>query len=888
MRKSNLRMVYGIVILLSMFILSTLSLANQTDTHYLIDNYQTVYESLVSEEGNRVRYVNLNPFILHPDYLVEGDRVILNLFTDVTLEAIIEKITTQLNTTTVRGIIEEKTFSHIIITFTDDNISILINVPEKQTTYRVMYDTEKKVYKLVEINYKNLDELEPMSVLLPDPDSEESPSTIPKIDMEHQTVNDPATITVMVVYTPAASKWAADRGGINNIIAIAMGNSQLTADNSNVGVTFELIHSAEVNYIESSSGSTDLSRLQSTNDGHMDEVHEWRNIYGADLVSLLAVRDDVGGMAYLMNNPNGNSAWGFSLSRIQQTAGLTFIHEVGHTMGLHHHKQQNYQPGPGLFSYSAGWRWFDNISGYCTVMTYTSGQYFSDGRNASRIPVFSSPLITYNGISTGHVLNGDNSRTVREMKHKIAAYRSVPGNLSVTIEPDEVKSLGAKWRVLNQKWLESEDVIILQPGTHTIEFSDVLGWTKPSNMQAVVYQNETTEVFELYTPTKYNILVSANPSEGGTFTGNGEYNHDDTVTLMAYENDGYEFVNWTNGNTILTTNKSYTFKALQNQTLSCNFLKVPSYTVFSNIVAGNGTVNPPTQEVLHGKKAMFDIQPSIGYSIGEVTGCGGTLNGSTYTTGPITQNCSISVTFNIDSYTVTTNTTNGGSVQPTSRVVTHGSITSFQLTPNDWYTIGEVTGCGGTLNGSTYTTGPITQNCSISVTFNINKYVVTANIEEGSGSITPESKLVPHGDNASFKLIPDEGYTIGSIAGCEGALNGDTYTVGPITQNCSIMVTFNLKEYQVTSNVIEGAGVITPEIQIVKYGERTIFEVIADEDYVIETVTGCGGTLSGSTYTTDPITQDCSVDVKFSPKEESIITGSSDGGGGCFITSMLK
>ncbi|MBF0266069.1 MAG: hypothetical protein HQL46_12425 [Gammaproteobacteria bacterium] len=43
------------------------------------------------------------------------------------------------------------------------------------------------------------------------------------------------------------------------------------------------------------------------------------------------------------------------------------------------------------------------------------------------------------------------------------------------------------------------------------------------------------------------------------------------------------------------------------------------------------------------------------------------------------------------------------------------------MTPSTGYSINQVIGCGGSLNGNTYTTAVITEACSISVTFTANK-----------------------------------------------------------------------------------------------------------------------------------------------------------------------
>lgn len=59
----------------------------------------------------------------------------------------------------------------------------------------------------------------------------------------------------------------------------------------------------------------------------------------------------------------------------------------------------------------------------------------------------------------------------------------------------------------------------------------------------------------------------------------------------------------------------------------------------------------------------------------------------------------------------------GGSISPTSRSVLRGEITTFSIAADNGYTISSATGCGGTLNGTTYTTAAIQDNCTVNVVF---------------------------------------------------------------------------------------------------------------------------------------------------------------------------
>ena len=60
----------------------------------------------------------------------------------------------------------------------------------------------------------------------------------------------------------------------------------------------------------------------------------------------------------------------------------------------------------------------------------------------------------------------------------------------------------------------------------------------------------------------------------------------------------------------------------------------------------------------------------------------------------------------------------------------------------------------------------------------------------GSGSITPTSAQVDHGDTVEFTVLPDRGQVIESAQGCGGELVGNTFTTAPVTTDCNLSIEF--------------------------------------------------------------------------------------------------
>lgn len=84
------------------------------------------------------------------------------------------------------------------------------------------------------------------------------------------------------------------------------------------------------------------------------------------------------------------------------------------------------------------------------------------------------------------------------------------------------------------------------------------------------YNTLGSELWVLDIP--WYINTSSQPAAGGTTTGGGGYYQGDAVNLVATPNPNYEFVNWTEASSPVSTNPAYSFTCGQyNRTLVANF-----------------------------------------------------------------------------------------------------------------------------------------------------------------------------------------------------------------------------------------------------------------------------------------------------------------------------
>ncbi len=240
-------------------------------------------------------------------------------------------------------------------------------------------------------------------------------------------------------------------------------------------------------------------------------------------------------------------------------------------------------------------------------------------------------------------------------------------------------------------------------------------------------------------------------------------------------------------------------------------------SIFGTIPAGTGgEVDPAIQLVEPGSEASFTVTPDTGYKADALVGgtCPiGAWDGSTYTTGAATANCSVEFSFSLLAYIVAAEAGPGGAIDPASRTVDHGTPAVFTVTPDTGYSIAGVTGCGGSLEGNTYTTGAVTENCTVTATFSLNTYTLAYTVE-GNGTITGASpQTVGYGSNgSSVEAVPDTGH---HFAGWSDGLTDNPRVDTNVTGDISVAALFAINQYTVTFRDYDGALINT---QMVAYG----------------------------------------------------------------------
>ena len=230
-----------------------------------------------------------------------------------------------------------------------------------------------------------------------------------------------------------------------------------------------------------------------------------------------------------------------------------------------------------------------------------------------------------------------------------------------------------------------------------------------------------------FTAITYTITVSANPSNSGTTSGGGTYNHGQSCTVIATSADGYTFMNWTENGSVVSTDANYTFVVTSNRSLVANFEEQLPDTYNINVspnpniggtVTGGGTYEG-------GQQCTVTATANTGYTFNNWTENGEVVTTNASYTFIVEGNRTLVANFTLNNYTisVTADPTDGGMVTGAGNYV-HGTTCTLTATANENYEFINWTKDGVEVSTDATFTFIVTASEAYVAHFNFDDYVI--------------------------------------------------------------------------------------------------------------------------------------------------------------------
>jgi hypothetical protein len=311
-----------------------------------------------------------------------------------------------------------------------------------------------------------------------------------------------------------------------------------------------------------------------------------------------------------------------------------------------------------------------------------------------------------------------------------------------------------------------------------------------------------------------------------------------------------------------------------------------TYSITAGSTSGGSITPSGTTTVNAGGSQAYSITPLSGYSIAGVTVDGTSVGAiSSYTFSSVGGNHTISASFAASapsSYSITASAGTGGSITPSgSATVAAGASASYSIAPAAGYAISGVTVDGTPVGAVTsYTFTSVAANHTISASFAVKSYSITASAGTG-GTISPSgTATVTPGGSATYTIAPVLGYTLSSVT-VDGTSVGavTSYTFSNVTTNHTIQANFVAKTFTLTASAGTG-GSITPSGTItVSQGSSATFSITAGTGYTISGVTVDGTPVGAvSSYTFSSVGLSHTIQASFAPIKYTITATAGTGG----------
>ena len=297
---------------------------------------------------------------------------------------------------------------------------------------------------------------------------------------------------------------------------------------------------------------------------------------------------------------------------------------------------------------------------------------------------------------------------------------------------------------------------------------------------------------------------------------------------------------------------------------------VQQFTITAS--AGNGgSISPSgTLYLVAGSSRSYSITPAAGYDISDVKVDGKSIGAvSTYTFSAVTASHTISASFVEKAYTITASAGAGGSISPSgSKSVAYGGCQKYTVTPNTGYEIADVKVDGKSIGKVTsYTFSNVTSAHTITASFVLKTYDITASAGAG-GSISPSgSKSVAYGGSQKYTVTPNTGYDIADVK-VDGKSVGKvtSYTFSNVTSAHTITASFVLKTYDITASAGRGGTISPSGVKAVAYGDDQGYIITPNAGYAVADVKVDGRSVGAvRTYVFSNVTAGHSISASFRP-----------------------
>ncbi len=382
----------------------------------------------------------------------------------------------------------------------------------------------------------------------------------------------------------------------------------------------------------------------------------------------------------------------------------------------------------------------------------------------------------------------------------------------------------------------------------------------------------------------YDITASANPTAGGTVTGAGTYEHGSSCTLTAEPNEGYYFMYWKKGNSLVSTNPSISFE------VTCEAAYTAYFDIFTYYVEAYpepdeyGSISG-AGDYAHGTTCVLTANAIEGYHLASWTIDEEVVSTESVYSFTVLDNVEVVAHFEINSYEITAgaNLEEGGTITG-SGTYSHGAMVTLTATTNEGYTFVNWTENGEEVSDNSTYSFTATEERVLVANFSRISYSITATADPSTGGSATGTGTYYHGENVTLVATPNDGYSfINWTKNGEEVSTNATFTFAA-TSAGDYVANFSFNSYEITATAnpsgsctITGAGTYdhgaTVTLTAVGNTGYIFLNWTKDNEEVSSTPSFSFTATESGTYVANFLPKTYSITVKANPTAGGTVTG---------------
>ena len=345
----------------------------------------------------------------------------------------------------------------------------------------------------------------------------------------------------------------------------------------------------------------------------------------------------------------------------------------------------------------------------------------------------------------------------------------------------------------------------------------------------------------------FTINASANPTNGGTVTGEGTYNYGQTCTLTATPAAGYTFLRWTKDGTQVSTNANYSFTVTQAASFVAHFqlnthiIDISANPSNGGIVSGGGAYH-------YGDNCTVTASTSPGFNFINWTENGNPISNQPTYTFTVTSDRSLVANFTTQNYIITAiaDPTEGGIVSGTGGY-NYGDVCTLSASANTGYNFQR-----WTKNGTQVSTNPtysfnVTESATYVAHFTIESHIINIAANPPEGGIVSGGGTFNYGQSCTVHASNNIGFVF-----VKWMENGMQVSDQPnysftVTGDRNLIAYFTPMSYEITAETDPENGGTIHGTGIYFSGETATISVVPSDNYLFKNWTEDNTVVSEST-----------------------------------------